>query len=366
MPTRRTFRVLMGAAVVACASLGAVALDLACSRGGTGGTTPPGGLTQLEADTGSKWKLITFDRGARTYPLGTPPVALPPGSDPATAAVAFFAKYGGIWGIVDANELLLDGSSTVSGRKYASFLQSEGGVAVDDTRFSVSFDDAGHIKGISGKFVPNLHGFPTKPALSAEQAAAAAEADMEKTLPAGATLDPRYTPKPQLLILPGTYPALPAPTLGYFLMLLYAFDAGPEAQGEAEKIYYVDANSGAVLASAPARKDQYTATKVGTVTGKGQGELPTTPTRSFSVVAKLDGGTLHVPYYMQQDLGDKPELYVLLPAQGTRVFSSTKLDVWDTQAVTDPNRTSIKAATTTRRRPMRTSMMGWRTRRGRS
>lgn len=115
-------------------------------------------------------------------------------------------------------------------------------MAVDDTRFSASFDDAGHVKDITGNFLPNLHGFPTKPALSPEQAAAAAEADMVKTLPTGATLDPKYTPKPH-------------------------------------------------------------------------------------------GGAVHAPYYMQQDLDDKPELYVVIPAQATRVFSSSKLDVWDTQAV---------------------------------
>jgi Zn-dependent metalloprotease len=315
--------------------VGLSSFDLACSRGGSaGGTTPPGGLTQLEADTGIKWKLITFGRGVEIYPLGTPAITLAPGSDPAAAAVAFFAKYGGIWGIVDANEeLLLDGSSTLSGRKYASFLQSEGGVGVDGTRFSVAFDDVGHVKDITGKFFPSLHGFPTRPALSPDQAAAAAEADMEKTLPAGATLDPRYPPLPHLLILPGTYPVLPAPTLGYFLTLSYRFDAGPQAHGEADRNYYVDANSGAVLASASALQEQYTGTDVAAVTGMGQGELPTTPARSINVLRALDGGASHAPYYMQQNLSAKPELYVVLPAQGTPVFSSPRLDAWDTQAV---------------------------------
>ena len=49
-------------ALVATALLGLSSFELACSRGGTGGATPPGGLTQLEADTGIKWKLITFGR----------------------------------------------------------------------------------------------------------------------------------------------------------------------------------------------------------------------------------------------------------------------------------------------------------------
>ena len=82
-----------------CAILisGAVILGVACSHGRSGATSP-GGLAQLEQDTGVQWAAVPDPRFGNTFhlfPRSTPPATLVPGADPSAVAMGFLTKYGG-------------------------------------------------------------------------------------------------------------------------------------------------------------------------------------------------------------------------------------------------------------------------------
>ena len=338
MLARRTFRILMGTAVVSSASLGAVALDVACS--GSSSSNAPAGLAQLEQDTGVSWAAVPDPRFGNTYylfPNSPPPPVLTSGTKAADAAATFLDTYGGVFGIVDPKgELLTEDSGDTSSPAFASFTQTEGPAAVYGTRLSVVFDANGSIAYVVGTFVPGLHAFATKAALSASEAATKAETDMRKLIPAShATLEDNPAPQLTIYALDGN------PTLAYSALVSYALDDATDttARQRAVMQYLVDASSGAILQAVSGLIPQHQGTDVVAITGTGQGELVATPTRSFDVLAtRGDGGVAKAPYYMQvggEGPSTLPEMFVRIPAQETPAFVSPNKDTWDTAAVLD-------------------------------
>jgi len=147
-------RLLVAALLSVAALLGAVAVVVACSHRGSGTNPPPGGLAQLEQDTGVQWTAMPDSRFGTTsylFPQSTPPVTLTSGVQPSTAAMAFFVKYGGVLSMVDpAHEVTPADSGESQGLSFASFTQSEGPADVYGTRLTMGFDSGGPAPGSSG------------------------------------------------------------------------------------------------------------------------------------------------------------------------------------------------------------------------
>ena len=151
----RSHRVITAAVIGAAFTIGAIAVGIACSR--SSGSSSAGGLAQLEQDTGVQWVAVTDPRfGATSYvfPRSTPPITLTPDTQPGTAAMAFFAKYGGHLPDDDpAHELTPRSSGSAQGLQFASFTQTEGAAIVDGGRLTMVFDTTGHIAFVTGLYV---------------------------------------------------------------------------------------------------------------------------------------------------------------------------------------------------------------------
>jgi hypothetical protein len=170
----RARRLLLAVLVAGSLSTGAIALGVACSHSSDAGSAAPGGLSQLEQDTGVKWIAVSnnsFGTTSYLYPTSTPPVSLTSGTTPTAAAMAFFAKYGGVFQMTDpVQELASEDSGSSQGLQFASFTQTEGTAFVYGTRLTMVFDSGGHIAFVSGLYVPKLYGFATSATLSPSQA----------------------------------------------------------------------------------------------------------------------------------------------------------------------------------------------------
>jgi len=280
LPRTRVVPLLCCGAVLATA----IGASQGCSKSTPSNDVAPEGLAQLEQDTGVRWVAIsnnTFGTTSYLFPRTTPPVALAPGSDATSVAAAFFARYGGVFGMVDPiHELSPESSGTSEGLRFASFIQHEGAAAVYGTRLSIVFDAGGHIAFVSGLYVPKLSAVSTTPSLSPTDAASKATADMATRYPVSDLASQLAGPAPALVI----YPFVASPTLAYSLTLGYTSEpsGGKDAPVSAEMDYVVDANSGALLDASDASRYQVApGTPVVPLTGNGQGEVPGVPPQDF-------------------------------------------------------------------------------------
>ncbi|MFT3924551.1 MAG: M4 family metallopeptidase [Myxococcales bacterium] len=219
-------------------------------------------LAQLEADTAVPWGTLVdpvYGAVSLLRPLEEPGVVLQSGDKPEDAARAFLEKYAAIFQIKDAaNELVLESVNGPDELELTgvSFVQKEGAASVAGARLTLAFDASGRVAFVAGRFVPNLHGFATQPAIQAQDAMEAARADMLQGHPSGLG-EPIETAAPELIV----FVRGPA-KLAYRLTLAYAYEADSGAGDTHSADYVVDANNGAILARSDAQKEAESGTVV--------------------------------------------------------------------------------------------------------
>jgi Zn-dependent metalloprotease len=160
------------------------------------------------------------------------------GSDPAAMSAAFFAEYGGVFGIRNpGTELsLLQVDTDAFGLVTTRYQQVYQGIPVYGAVLFVHFNRAGQIMSANGRFVPDLNLSPV-PALAGEAAGNAAVRAVAK----GAAAADLSASAPALVIYhPGMVQNQPAVArLAYYVVVGNGFDV--------RQFVFVDAQNGFVL-----------------------------------------------------------------------------------------------------------------------
>jgi neutral peptidase B len=287
----------------------------------------PDALAGLAADSGVAWFAATCDQFATPcvlQPRSPPRPWLAPGQTAQAAAIAFFAKYGDIYGIHDSqSELRLQrtGGPDAHGVSFASFSQLEG-VPVLGTGLSVQFNSDGTIALVSGQFAPGLSSLAVTPAVTAASALSIAQADMLARI--GPVGNSQATPAPVLAIDPL---AAGSPKLVYDLLAAYA---DPTNSYDAAVMHYeIDALSGAVVSSEDAIVEIAGGCQGAGCTpimANGLGVLG--DQKTFSALATSPPQS--PPFYMQQAAGSGTSARFVGAPDGSIVYSSTSQNSWDT------------------------------------
>lgn len=134
----------------------------------------PTGLDLLERDAGSIEMLYGSDPGALAFVSGDMPVPAGAPADPTGAARFFLARYGSIFGIVDAGKELAVVSAVDDerGNHHITFSQQQNGVEVYNAQIKAHLSPSGKtVTSIGSGFIPNLRLSVVTPQISADAAA---------------------------------------------------------------------------------------------------------------------------------------------------------------------------------------------------
>lgn len=119
-------------------------------------------------------RFVTFSRGG---------LGLDPAQGAEASARVFLEDFGGIFGVVDASDLVLE-SNTVdarTGMRHLRYGQVYKGVPVLDAQVRIHFWPNGHLRGVNGTFVPDVD-LDETPGLSAAAATAYVDAAIASEL----------------------------------------------------------------------------------------------------------------------------------------------------------------------------------------
>jgi Zn-dependent metalloprotease len=200
--------------------------------------------TRLESDSGLSWRVQRrsgrWGVGVDLSPKGVPGWAILPGAKPEDAATAFLRKYGST--ILSMQDALHELSLKEAGAGRAAFQQAVNGVPVPGGSATFFFSAAGDLSSVHSFYVSGIRDMSTTPALDANAAILAAQADMPKQYPAGALGAALPTKSTTLEIRPilQTHEW----RLVYNLVVRYAGQWGPVG-----RYYVIDAQTGGVVAS---------------------------------------------------------------------------------------------------------------------
>jgi Zn-dependent metalloprotease len=293
------------------------------------------GLARLEQDTGVSWVMTSQPSGASDItafvrPKGDPGVALPSGTQPQDAAMAFLKKYPDIFGLQDPTTELALKSAHIgsSGIGYASFQQVVNGVPVLGAGVTFMFNPAGRIDNITSQYIPGIRGISTTPTIDGAAALASAQADIVTRFSSG-TLGASVPSAPALLFI------VPQPTGGAKLAyLLSAIFAGQDNQlVHFSRDYLIDASTGLVLSSVDGNPRQF-AGPGAPVQATGEGTIE--QVRNLPLARQFTAFSANppsgAPFFMQPS-ASHPTIFVERPSpvnQTVVPVSSNDLNSWDT------------------------------------
>ncbi|MBL8607230.1 MAG: M4 family metallopeptidase [Myxococcales bacterium] len=197
---------------------------------------------RLEQETGTRW-VVKIDPATGTPRVATAvdptaPVAVD-GVSYEAAARTFLGKYKDLFQLKDvAQELTFIDVVEVGGEAVARFQQRAGGLPIDRKTLSVWFRADKSVAMIAGSTHPRAADAATAPAVTAEAAVAAVEADLKKRYPEYDTKWLSPAPKPEAVL----YPSGPGAKLAWALRVDLA-----SAKVSTVYSYRVDAKDGALL-----------------------------------------------------------------------------------------------------------------------
>lgn len=132
-----------------------------------------------------RWKLRIDARTGAPEALSEGRTA-PRAGPPAAVARQFLQEQAGLLG-VDPNDLVVEKESKGDGHRHVLYRQTYRGVPVEFARVKVHLDENGSVLGANSTYEPDLN-LSLTPAISAADAARAAESDSRGTADGGATL----------------------------------------------------------------------------------------------------------------------------------------------------------------------------------